>query len=78
MTKKWMPLLQEYFYDDWERIRMIFSDDNASVNEQIVLVTRIAGSELFPGNEEAMEESITDKVNVNITSGAIRKIYQQS
>ena len=75
MIEKWIPLLQEYFYDDWQRIRLVFADTSATPNNQIVLKHSIDGNLLFPGSEDLQETYETYKVNTNITPDGIRKIY---
>ena len=72
---KWMPLLQEYFYDDWQRIRLVFSDTTAAPSNQIVLKNSIDGRLLFPGSEDLQEAYEAYRLNPNITPDGIRKIY---
>lgn len=72
---KWMPLLQEYFYDDWQRIRLVFADTTTTPNNQIVLKDSIDGSLLFPGSEDLQEVYEAYRLNPNITPDGIRKIY---
>ena len=72
---KWMPLLQEYFYDDWQRIRLVFADTTATPSNQIVLKDSIDGSLLFPGSDDLQQVYEAYKVNPSITPDGIRKIY---
>ncbi|RUO29234.1 AAA family ATPase [Aliidiomarina sedimenti] len=49
--QKIIPLLQEYFFEDWQRIRWVFNDQSKS-NEHAFIVKddAISFDELFPGD----------------------------
>ena len=74
-----LPLLQEAFYTDWERIRLVLGDRTADKEFQLVRVRDQKVENLFPG--EASSE-IGDGVAFEmvredeITPDAIRKIYE--
>ncbi|WP_242603642.1 McrB family protein [Idiomarina baltica] len=72
--QKIIPLLQEYFFEDWQRIRWVLNDQSkASANAFIVKDDAINFDELFPGdvqlnsrdrwrlNESAFEQATSYK-----------------
>ena len=74
-----LPLLQESFYDDWQKIRLILADQNAPENIQLIKKYEKNIEELFPnadsadiGNRERFEIIHEDE----ITPASIRKIYE--
>lgn len=73
-----IPQLQEYFYNDWSRIQMVFGDHQASSELQIVRkITRDAQS-LFGALDEDFPDAVYYEVaeEKKISPDAIRKIYQ--
>ena len=76
IKNKWMPLLQEYFYEDWHRIRLVFNDTNAPTGQQIVLRQALSAAALFPGSDEISEDYESFSIADRITPEAVRKIYQ--
>jgi 5-methylcytosine-specific restriction protein B len=76
-----IPLLQEYFYDDWRQIRLVLADHNIDQEYQIVRETSIKTGDLFPGvNDAELLERRNYQVvqEVEITADAIRKIYENN
>ena len=55
--QKIIPLLQEYFFEDWERIRWVLNDQNKGDDAFIVEDTAISISNLFP--------NVQDKIRTN-------------
>ncbi len=74
-----LPFLQEAFYDDWRRIRLVLADQTVGEEFQLVRAYSQRADHLFPladpneiGNGEAFEIIRED----DITPDAIRKIYE--
>src|SRR5262249_42525121 len=53
IAREILPLLQEYFYDDWRQIRFVLADHAVEPEYQIVRQTTTKLDELFPGAEAA-------------------------
>ncbi|MCA1293636.1 hypothetical protein LBW89_11480 [Paenibacillus sp. alder61] len=76
-----IPLLQEYFYDDYEKIRLVLGDNNKPVTEQFIHVSPVNMAELFGDlSETDLEDSVTYRINPHAFRqiGAYRKIYGSS
>ena len=72
---KFIPLLQEYFYDDWSKLQVIFNDSDAAEENQIINCEDVDLRELGIPNDYG--ENIKNyKIADKITPDAIRKIYQ--
>jgi 5-methylcytosine-specific restriction protein B len=74
-----VPFLQELFYDDWRRIRLVLADYAAPSEHQIVRATVVGAAEIFPGTDEddvseGTHYSVTPEPE--ITPDAVRKIYE--
>ena len=75
-----LPLLQDAFYDDWSRIRLVLADQSAEDADFQIVRTRTAdAARLFPGPDTAgigeaqlFEIAPADE----ITPDAVRKIYE--
>lgn len=79
MAREIVPLLQEYFYDDWRQIRLVLADNSVPPEYQIVHQSAAKPEELFPGAESAeLGESHLFEVTPEaaISADAIRKIYE--
>ena len=78
-AKKILPFLQEAFYDDWQRIRLILADHTVEREHQLVRERAVDASDLFHGidTSEIGSSSVFELVPVDeISPDAIRKIYE--
>ena len=81
MLHKILPLLQEYFYEDWHRIQLVLRDvgpDKSPNPPQIIRHNKIEEQDVFGFANDDYEESISYQVtDLNkISPDAIRKIYE--
>lgn len=59
-----IPLLQEYFYEDYEKIRLVLGDNNKnSHDEQFIIATEHSCHDLFGNNDLDFNNSITYEIN---------------
>ncbi|MCY3826530.1 MAG: AAA family ATPase [Candidatus Dadabacteria bacterium] len=79
-----IPLLQEYFYDDWHKIQLVFRDVKTGREKpephetQIIKHEIVEGKKVF-GFENDFEDSTEYRVATKdeITPDAIRKVYEE-
>lgn len=80
LLHKIIPLLQEYFYEDWHRIQLIFRDVDQVGNPlepQIVAHAKMIEQEILGFDHDDYEDLTEYQVEKdNITPTAIRKIYE--
>ncbi|MBK9240534.1 MAG: AAA family ATPase [Acidobacteria bacterium] len=65
-----IPLLQEYFFEDWQRIQRVFNDIGAPADLQIVQVFQASKN-----SGTTQEKGRRFRVNPVISPAAIQKIY---
>jgi hypothetical protein len=80
LAREIIPLLQEFFYDDWQQIRLVLADQSvADAEYQIIRATHALADDLFP-NADAVELSDRPVFEIaapdEISPDAIRKIYE--
>jgi 5-methylcytosine-specific restriction protein B len=80
LAREIIPLLQEYFYEDWGRIQLVLADNAVPTEHQLVRSTTVAAEDLFSGSgEENIDEAVHYTVvpEMDITPEAVRKIYEE-
>lgn len=76
-----IPLLQEYFYDDWHRIQLVFRDVGPSgekLGPQIIRHVEMKKEEIIGFDHADFEDSTEYSVEDKITPDAIRKVYEKT
>ena len=74
-----IPLLQEYFYEDWHKIQLVFRDVGASgekIKPQIICHASLKEKKILGFDHDDFEDSIEYWVADEITPEAIRKVYE--
>jgi 5-methylcytosine-specific restriction protein B len=80
LTQQVIPLLQEYFYEDWERIQLVFRDLDISggpMEDQFIKTEELAELEILGMDHEEYEDSIKYSVvnDTEITPSMIKRVY---
>ncbi|WP_051569269.1 McrB family protein [Alkaliphilus transvaalensis] len=78
---KIIPLLQEYFYDDYEKIRLILADNQISIENMQFVIKENIDAALFGDNSEVdlIEDMATYRINTDALTNpmAYIKIYDK-
>jgi 5-methylcytosine-specific restriction enzyme B len=78
LAREIVPFLQELFYDDWRRIRLVLADNAAPPEHQLIRAEVVGAAELFPGADDDISEGVHYSVTpeLEITPDAVKKIYE--
>jgi len=77
-----IPLLQEYFYEDWHRIQLVFRDvgpDRENIEPQIICHRTLKEEEILGFDHDDYDDLIDYRVAAadELTPDAIRKVYEE-
>ena len=78
-----VPMLQEYFYEDWQRIQLVFRDVTPlgePLEPQIICSKKIRVEDILGASHDDYDDMISYRVAdmEDITPDAIRKIYEEN
>lgn len=81
LVNQFIPLLQEYFYDDWHRIQLVLGDvgpGNSKIEPQIIKHKAVTSMAVLGFDHDEFDEKYDYAVSdpSEITPEAVRKIYE--
>ncbi len=76
LLRKVIPLLTEYFFEDWSKIRLVFRDGQKVKEQQIVRENSVDASQLFGSNAEIGDGRSMYEVVNKLTPEMVKAIYE--
>jgi 5-methylcytosine-specific restriction endonuclease McrBC GTP-binding regulatory subunit McrB len=73
---KVIPLLQEYFFEDWSKIRLVFRDSGKKKEAQIIREITTDAVKLFGSDTEIGDGRAMFEVASELTPAMVRAIYE--
>lgn len=73
---KVIPLLQEYFFEDWSKIRLVFRDSGKKKEAQIIREITMDAVKLFGSDTEIGDGRAMFEVASELTPAMVRAIYE--
>jgi 5-methylcytosine-specific restriction protein B len=75
LLHKVIPLLQEYFFEDWSKIRLVLGDEQKKPQDPIVRKSKINVLELFGSDAEVSDGRVHFEVAKKLSPDMVRAIY---